>query len=239
MNAKRRTLALLVGCLLVIGAFSATWAGVVRPGGKGTKQTAARLHLSSAEPGSIWAGATPGSDGNSALNLEGDLNGDLWPTIAENPLEPHEPWVVWSRFNGRTYDIAWSRWERVEWGPIRTVQDNSPGDDLDAEIVFDSHGRAYMVWWRESAGRGQVFISVFLQTRWLSPFRVTSGSVDARYPSLTVLGFDQLRVDYETSAGTVTQMVEFERPVTITDDINPYGIFRFRGGPTIIQQNKP
>ena len=56
------------------------------------------------------------------LNPTGDLNGDLWPVILEVPHDDNRPWIVWSRFNGTDYDLAWSRWQAGEgWSEIAWV----------------------------------------------------------------------------------------------------------------------
>src|SRR5262245_42662406 len=41
------------------------------------------------------------------LNPTGDFIGDLWPYIAENPVQARWPWVAWSRFNGTDYDLTY------------------------------------------------------------------------------------------------------------------------------------
>ena len=156
------------------------------------------------------------------LNALGDSNGDLWPSICESSLRPHHPLVVWSRFNGVEYDLAWSiwtgeRWRDVEWLFGRT----DPGDDLDPALVFDSAGRPYAVWWRDVGGDGQVFASTLLVDRWTKPFLISDPSLDSRYPSIEVDEADQLTVTHETKDGTVVQTLSFEFPDTITDDINP------------------
>src|SRR5262245_57853978 len=51
------------------------------------------------------------------LNSGGDSSGDLWPTIVESPLDG-KPWVVWSRFDGSDYDLAWSRFKDGAWTAV-------------------------------------------------------------------------------------------------------------------------
>jgi hypothetical protein len=157
------------------------------------------------------------------LNTTGDINGDLWPQILESPAAPHYPMVVWSRFNGSNYDMAWSRWTGAGWAPIRYIAKRpTPGDDLDPDLAFDSIGRPYVTWWAEMEdGGGMVFFSAFLSDRWLPPVLISNPAVDSRLPVLEVSSSRELSVTYETPGGSVTQYITFTSPNTITEDINP------------------
>jgi hypothetical protein len=171
------------------------------------------------------------SPGKRALNPEGDRNGDLWPSIAEHNLAPHHPLVVWSRYNGSQYDLAWSRWERTGWEPVRWVHEgDGQGDDLDADVAFDPvRGRPFLVWWRNENGTGRVYLSVFLASEWLAPYQISEQHTDGRFPRIEFHDGGEIRVQFETPAGTVSQLVTFNEPVTITDDINPHDHLRLRG----------
>jgi hypothetical protein len=160
---------------------------------------------------------------NSALNPNGDSNGDLWPTITEGPSAPHYPMVVWSKFNGANYDIAWSRWTDHGWAPVEWLMDGEmPGDDLDADLVIDAHGeRPYLVWWSDTDSAGKVYFSVYLADNWIPPLLISNPEVDSRYPTVEVVAEGMLKVLYDTPNGTVTQFVALGSPDTITDDINP------------------
>jgi hypothetical protein len=159
-----------------------------------------------------------------ALNLFGDRNGDLFPTIRESRVAPHYPWIVWSRFNRAQYDLAWSRWTDGAWEPVRWLEPSSsiPGDSLDADLRFDLSGRPYVVWWRNEGGVGRIYISVFLDgRRWMPSLAISEEGQDSRYPALEIETPDEAVVRYETEGGTVEQTVRFDLPDTITDDINP------------------
>jgi hypothetical protein len=173
--------------------------------------------------GRVWS---PLRRGNTAtvLNIGGDRNGDLYPTVGETPLEPYYPWVVWSRYNQDQYDLAWSRWDNSGWEPIRWVDPAAEpelGDSLDVDLTFDDVGRPYVVWWRDEGSGGRVYLSVFLATSWMRSFAVSEIGVDSRYPLLAVPEPGLMVVRYSTPAGTVEQMIVFTEPDMITDDINP------------------
>lgn len=158
------------------------------------------------------------------LNPDGDRNGDQFPTIGENPENHNYPWAMWSRFNGYDYDLAWSRWERGGWTSIQWVGDNpEPGDDLGPALAFDTTGRPYAAWWRDDGGTGTVYLSMFLVTRWMTPFAISEAEVDSRYPAVAFLPDGSLQVRYQTATGPEVRIIGLTFPDTITDDFTPFG----------------
>lgn len=158
------------------------------------------------------------------LNADGDGLGDLWPTIVGNDGDGGRPHVVWSRFDGTSFDLAWSRWtDEAGWSETDWVAGTAmPGDDLDPDLEFDpTDGRPSLVWWSDDGERGQVYLSVFLSSRWMSPYPVSAEGEDGRYPTVDILDDGTIRVSFETPGGTVVRFVRFHRPDTITDDLNP------------------
>ena len=156
------------------------------------------------------------------LNPRGDQNGDLWPVIVESNQGPAYPWVVWSRFNGRDYDLAWSRWTSKGWRPVEPIRlGQANGDDLDPDLAFDADGQAYLAWAREEHGSFGVYVSVWLKSNWMSPVLVSEPGVESRYP--VIVGFEDnaVMIEFSTAAGLELQRVAFSAPGTITDDINP------------------
>jgi len=171
--------------------------------------------------------------GVNPLNPDGDLNGDLWPTIAENPYFHNHPWAVWSRSNGYDYDLAWSRWTRTGWTPIQSLHPRYPGDDLDPAVTFDADGRPYAAWWRNEGGIGRIYVSLFLQTRWMVPFAVSDAGTDSWTPRIFVQAGGVIQVQFQTPTGSQFRIVRFGGPTTITDDLDPIGqfsVFKFAHG---------
>ena len=160
MSAIRHILAVTTVCVLLPAMGLGTLAGVSARSENDGKRVGARvqLHMRGSHV-SLWGG---GRIGGALLNPRGDANGDLWPTIVKSSVAPHYPWVVWSRFNGANYDLAWSRWQGSTWGSIQWIlPERTPGDDLDADLTFDQKGTPYVVWWRESEeGLGEVYLSM-------------------------------------------------------------------------------
>ncbi len=172
----------------------------------------------------IWTVARARAAMFQPLNPDGDLNGDLWPFIAENPYDANRPWVVWSRFNGRDYDLAWSRWTPAGWSPVEWVEHaTNLGDDMDPFVAIGPDSRPYVTWWRGENGIGRVYFSVFLATAWGPATPVSDPDVDSRSPVITVEPDGTIVVQFDTPGGPVTRRIKLILPTTITDDIIPIG----------------
>jgi hypothetical protein len=162
------------------------------------------------------------AEGPSTLNPQGDLQGDLWPALAQARVGSQVPWVVWSRLHGQEYDLVWSRWNEGGWEGIESLAAHDGlGDDLDAQLVFDTSGRAYLVWWRDQAGGAVVYYSMYLVTQWMTPLAVSDPLIDSRHPEFVEVGDGHVVVSYDTPTGMVTQAIELTSSTGITDDIDP------------------
>jgi hypothetical protein len=230
MKTIRRKTLLITSCLLLLCSGAVALAGVSRHVSdretSSGKQGITRTSVDSTQVHQIWVEQDGSLSDGSILNATGDMNGDLWPSVKESPVPPYHPWVVWSRFNGEGFDLAWSSWERTKWGPIRWVTpESSAADDLDADLAFNHRGRPFLVWWRDTPSGGQVMLSTYLLSRWTEPTQLNDAEVDARYPSILTYADGRIVVIYETTDGLVMQTLSFTEPDTITDDINPIGTF--------------
>jgi len=162
--------------------------------------------------------------GSWPLNPSGDASGDLWPVISESPVGQRWPWVVWSHFNGRDFDLVWSRWTGSGWMAISNVDSAPDGRDaLDPKVNFDVSGRPHMAWVSSGvSGADHVYLSVFLASRWMTPFLVSDPTEDATNPEIGVETDGAITVSYDTPTGHVMRTVSFLHPATITDDITPF-----------------
>src|SRR4029079_9017541 len=133
---------------------------------------------------------------------------DMYPAIVENAIERRHPWAVWSRFNGQDYDLVWSRWRPGGWVPIESSEgEPTYGDDLTPSLAFNTSGRPFVAWWRDDGGAGQVFVSVFLVTRWSDPIMLSDSGVDSRNPHLTVMPPGQMAVEFNTATGRESRVI--------------------------------
>ncbi len=219
MNLRFCTVAIVALSIVVVGVVE-TQAGRLSAGSRGGKYTGTDNR---GDGESIWSGPGQVSENDRVLNPRGDANGDLWPTVVESPIAPNYPWVVWSRFNGTGYDLAWSRFQNDNWRPITWLQaETSAGDDLDPDMAFDHKGVPYLAWWRDNNGTGEVYISVYLNNNWLRAVRITPIHLDSRNPTVRVNVGGKLMIEYQTPLGLMMQAAFLHQPNTITDDINPY-----------------
>lgn len=172
----------------------------------------------------VWGGPRE-KIGFRHLNPEGDDNGDLWPLIVDQTVGERKPWVLWSRFNGGDFDLAWSTFQAGSWHEVSWLEaaPSGAGDDLDPDADFDADGRLHAVWWRNEGGIGRVYLSVFLVTRWMQAYPVSDPAIDSVHPTVTVLPDGKIEVAYDTPGGRVVRVVAFGRPSTITDDVTPFG----------------
>ena len=236
-----RGLSICLGTLIFLGfAANASAEVSVRTDRRGGYLATQVIYSSRFAPNRVWGVQGRGGRHAHALNPYGDANGDLWPTIAESPRAPYLPWVVWSRFSGADYDLAWSRWTSAGWSPVMQMfDDGAAGDDLDADLAFDAEGRPVAAWWRDEPGGGRVYISVFLNRGWSTPYPVSEAGRDSRLPSVTVQAGNAWTIEYETPEGTVSQLIVLDLPGTITDDINPQNYIHLKGAPFFVGQSRP
>jgi hypothetical protein len=176
----------------------------------------------------IWSSRARGGmrRGGAVLNAWGDRLGDLYPAIGEQNQTPHHPWAVWSRFNGSDYDLVYSWWTYA-WSPItRVTIESLGGDDLDPDVAFSRAGRPWVAWWNRDLddGHGSVYYSVFGNTGWIEPVKISNDTVGGRRPTIEIKDQGML-IHYRSDDGSerITSRVALFDPNTITDDIDPQG----------------
>lgn len=224
-------------CLVLLGTGLAVHAEVsVRTDPNGNYTGTQILTRGARGESVLWGVNQRASRNFHALNPRGDARGDLWPLITEPEMAPHHPWVVWSRFNGRDYDLVWSRWTPGGWHPTRVV-DTAPevGNDMDPDMTFNDEGRPFLVWSRQEDGVSTIQFSAFLLNTWMPGFQISDEGVNSRYPVIVERFYDGIRVEFDTANGRVAKWVLFNQPVTITDDINPLNHVRVKGAPNHVQ----
>ena len=78
-------------------------------------------------------------------------------------------------------------WDR-SWSRILPVVAGSPaGDDLNPDVAFSVDGRALIAWWsRDANNRGTVYFSMFLETTWMEPLKISTDGFGGRHPTIGV-----------------------------------------------------
>ena len=157
------------------------------------------------------------------LNVSGDTTKDRYPLIAENPLD-RRPYVVWQRPVDGNVDLMWSRWTGSAWTEVAPVTvATHAGEAQGASMAFDTDARPYLVWWRNEGGAGRVYLTIFLQTIWMTEIPVSEEGVDARNPTVSINPDKTIAIDFDTPTGVESRVVSFDWPVSINDDITPMG----------------
>lgn len=209
---------LLPGLLVPAGRIRAEVAAALDE--HGTYQCMSYRYSVSGGSARIWSATTVPST-RRPLNTSGDALGDLAPTVVESMTVPRWPLAVWPRLSGGDYDLVFSRWEGTQWRTIQFVQPDTPYNELEPRLAFNSLGQVYLVFWSDEAGIGSVYFSIFTTGHWTSPERVSSPGVDSRHVSLQLNGDDVVRVTFETAIGDESRDVHIVQSTSITDDIDP------------------
>ena len=212
----------LLSCLVLIGAaglFDAKSEVSARVDETG-QYIGMLIRINNSASRRIWASGMVTVD-RRPLNPTGDILGDLAPTVVENPANSNYPYAFWAHPNGGDYDLVFSRWTGAGWSPTQFVQSDNFTNEFEPRAAFSSTGRPFLVWWSDENGVGSVYFSMFLQTRWMTPIRVSAVGVDSRHAEAVI--FDDLTVGvfYDIPNGHVWRMVTIPDRNTITDDIDP------------------
>lgn len=186
----------------------------------GTYQCMSYRYSVSGGSARIWSVTTVPA-GRRPLNAAGDGLGDLAPTVVEGMSAPRWPMAVWPRLSGGDYDLVYSLWDGTQWTSILFVQRDTPYNELEPRLAFNSLGQVYLVFWSDEAGIGSVYFSIFTTSHWTRPVRVSSPGVDARHASIQLTGDDVVRVNFETGTGIESRDVHIVQSSSITDDIDP------------------
>ncbi|MEW5806450.1 MAG: hypothetical protein AB1756_03740 [Acidobacteriota bacterium] len=175
---------------------------------------------------SYWEPVRSGVPSYLMLNMEGDILGDAKPVFTEHPLNRY-PWVVWSHFNGRDFDIVYSRWNGEYWIAPAIVHAGE-GDDLEASIAFEPSGILFLAFTKKTE-TSRIFITAFLNGRWLNPVLVSDPSNNSSNPAL-IFEQDLFTVAFRTPDG-----------ITIIDlsDIVSDSCMGIEEGPNPFPENNP
>ncbi len=213
---KRRMTPLIIAAFLTLIVFTGTALAEVSVviDGKGNYVKTLLLFNESKGYKYFWEPVRKGIASYLMLNIEGDLIRDGKPSVAEHPFNKL-PWVVWSHFNGQDNDIVWSRWDGVKWTTIAHVV-QSDGNDQEVTIAFEPSGIPFVAFTRKGE-RSQIFLTAFLNGRWMNPLLVSDPSVDSTNPTM-IFAPDVVAVVFLTPDGIKVVYLN-ELPVYDPSDI--------------------
>jgi hypothetical protein len=130
------------------------------------------------------------------LNENGDCNLDGEPHFAIDPTAGL-PAVVWSKFDGNDYEIAYSYFNGSIWSNYEFLTDNDQ-NDFDSRLAFNNEGTIKVTWWVDEPVP-EIYYKIRKNSEpWSSSVRVSNISENSKYPSL-VASADTSYIPYEIS----------------------------------------
>jgi lysophospholipase L1-like esterase len=174
----------------------------------------------------FWTGRDAARDEIFGCVLLGDiwskpfrLNGESrYPHM--NPsagLDPNGcPWVFWSAYDGRAYEIFFSFWNGEAWSPEEKITDD-PSANTSPSFAFVS-GSTPLVVWRRSVGRaGALLARIKRGPAWGPEIEIASDRDGALGPpSLAVTG-DLLKVTWQSGERTESLILSLQELIEKSD----------------------
>jgi len=99
------------------------------------------------------------------------------------------PWIVWSAYDGKDYEIWYSYWNGREWSIEAQITDNSGVSDIYPCIAF-LPGNIPLVAWSQMGIESQVFLVLGEKGKWSQKIRINSEAGWNRKPRMAVSGFN-------------------------------------------------
>jgi lysophospholipase L1-like esterase len=99
------------------------------------------------------------------------------------------PWIVWSAYDGKDYEIWYSYWNGREWSTETRITDNSGISDIYPHIAF-LPGNIPLVAWSQMGIESHIFVVLREKGKWSQKIRIDSENGWNRNPRLAVSGFN-------------------------------------------------
>jgi hypothetical protein len=120
-----------------------------------------------------------------SLNENGDLNCDQVPSFSINPTTGFLE-VVWSKFDGTDYEVAYSCFNGSEWSSYDVITNNS-FNDFDPYLAFSDDGIIKVTWWSDEP-IPQVYYKIRKANGlWSLKLRISDPFETSRFPSIAAL----------------------------------------------------
>ncbi len=118
------------------------------------------------------------------------LEGSQWKepcALTSNPSFPHfhpavavdfngHPQVVWSGFDGKDYEIFFSKWTGTQWSSAEKISDNVDFSDTQPSLGLLFHTIPIVSWTRSINGKRDIFLSVRLGSKWTQAVNISNDS---------------------------------------------------------------
>ncbi|MGA2588014.1 MAG: GDSL-type esterase/lipase family protein [Candidatus Aminicenantales bacterium] len=174
----------------------------------------------------FWTGRDAARDEIFGCVLLGDiwskpfrLNGESrYPHM--NPsagLDPNGcPWVFWSAYDGRAYEIFFSFWNGEAWSPEEKITDD-PSANTSPSFAFVS-GSTPLVVWRRSVGRaGALLARIKRGPAWGPEIEIASDRDGPLGPPRLAVTGDLLKVTWESGERTESLILSLRELIEKTD----------------------
>ncbi len=156
------------------------------------------------------------------LNENGDSNCDGKPSFTINPITGF-PEVVWSKFDGNDYEIAYSYFDGLEWSNHEIITDNN-FNDFNPCIAFNNNGTLKITWWNDEPVQ-QVYYKIRKNSEdWSLKLRVSDHLEISRFPSIVALN-NLSYISYETLTNQNNKDIY---SANIDDDPDPHPTLTYR-----------
>lgn len=133
-----------------------------------------------------------GSDWSEASRLNTD--GRFPHIFPQGSLDSYgRPWVVWSEYDGRDYEIAATRWNGRKWMPVTPVTHNEGRADTQPSIRF-LPGDVPMIVWTGSGEHSILAGSIFRNGTWSGELCLAEGEGLKRFPHIAAAGTEAVLV---------------------------------------------
>jgi lysophospholipase L1-like esterase len=174
----------------------------------------------------FWTGRDAARDEIFGCVLLGDIWSKPFRVSGENRyphlnpsagLDPNGcPWVFWSAYDGRAYEIFFSFWNGEAWSPEEKITDD-PSANTSPSFAFVS-GSTPLVVWRRSVGRaGALLARIKRGPAWGPEIEIASDrDRPIGPPSLAVTG-DLLKVTWESGERTESLILSLQELIEKTD----------------------
>ena len=99
------------------------------------------------------------------------------------------PWIVWSAYDGKDYEIWYSYWNGREWSTETQITDNSGISDIYPHMAF-LPGNIPLIAWSQMGIESRIFLVLREKGKWSQEIIIDSENGWNRKPRLAVSGFN-------------------------------------------------
>jgi len=119
------------------------------------------------------------------------------------------PWLVWSAYDGKDYEITWARWNGSAWSEEEKLTDNRDGDAFPA-LAFIRGVVPVVVWNRSGQGGGAVHARFMEAGVWSPEVEVLGGAGRVTVDPRTAVRDGRLDIFCQSGDAVVSKSLTFQ-----------------------------